>query len=133
MKVYQIRLCIAWGIIYVVFLNTQRFVGRQPVITTDTSTALIPTSTPLIPTSTPLIQTNMAVIDTTSARIDPRACAPGYAQLPTDWGAITKDLTQRAAPRKIIHFTVFDCEVRPLWVYDHLILARTSWAHRSGC
>lgn len=105
MKLYQIRVLIACGITCVVFLNILWFSLVAHHSSATSAQALIQTNTPV-------------VIDTTSAQTTaapvqehPRACAPGYAQLPTDWGAITKGLIQRATPRKIIHFTVFDCEV----------------------
>ena len=65
----------------------------------------------------PIVVSDMLTVDQSKQEQEPehpRACAPGYAQLPVDWGEITKGLTKRATPRKIIHFTVFDCEVRLL-------------------
>lgn len=61
------------------------------------------TTASLLPTPTPPLQ---LVVDPS------RACATDYAQLPTDahWNSITEGLTLRKQPRKIVHFTVFDCE-----------------------
>ena len=114
MNLYRLRLWIACGIICVVFLNMRWF----SLVAHHRSATSAQT---LIQTDTLTVDHHPVVIDTTSApttaapvQEHPRACALGYAQLPTDWGAITKGLIQRATPRKIIHFTVFDCEVRLL-------------------
>ena len=118
MKLHRERIWVAC-ITGVVLWNMQLFRSVEPQHPVPCHHALTDTTPPVPGSVEPIPISGTLTVDEanqTQEQDHPRACAPGYAQLPVDWGEITKGLTKRATPRKIIHFTVFDCEVRLIFL-----------------